>query len=485
MPEHDDTSSVDEWLAFADEPTDPSDGGQSSWRHPAVYVAIALGILVVIGLIVLRPTGETREAAESSRSVIGLPTDFFGAKVTQVTAGPCPFLPEARCQTVSFTIREGPDAGRIYTQVFTAGGTTPDFAEGNQVVVSYRQPNGRVTGVATAGCSFDPTLTCVQVEVVATRGDVLGSTFVVEVGEEVATFIEGDDVEITYDEDGTAIAVVPAEIESQYQFADFERSSLLVIVFVIFAVAVIALGRWRGVAALAGLGATLIIVLVWLIPSILDGRSPVWVALVGASAVAYVALYVSHGFSLMTTVALLGTLAALALTTALSAVTVWAASFTGLVSEESSLLTLFEGIDVSGLVLAGMVLGAAGALDDVTVTQASAVWQLRRSDPAAGFGPLWSGGLRIGQHHVGSTVNTLLLAYLGASLPLAVLFILAQQSLGTIANSEVVAIEIVRTLVGSIGLVAAVPITTWLAARIASEPGPVAPAGGADATAGR
>jgi uncharacterized membrane protein len=119
--------------------------------------------------------------------------------------------------------------------------------------------------------------------------------------------------------------------------------------------------------------------------------------------------------------------------------------------------------------LAGMVLGAAGALDDVAVTQASSVWQLKRSRPDAGFGPLWAGGLRIGQHHIGSTVNTLLLAYLGASLPLAILFTLADQSLGTVVNSEVVAVEIVRTLVGSIGLVAAVPLTTWLAATIASR----------------
>ena len=483
MSDHDDTSSIDDWIAFSDDPHPSPGGSAGTWRHPAVYAAIAIGVLVIIGLIALRPTGEAREAAESSRSVIGLPTDFFQAEITQVTVGPCPFLPESTCSTVSFTIAEGPDTGRIYTQVFTVGGTTPEFTEGTTVIVSYREPNGRVTAVTTAGCSFDSSFTCTTVEVVATRGDVLGAAYVVEVSEDVASFNVGDDVEITFDEDGTAIAVVPADIETQYQFADFERSNVLLVVLIVFAVAVIALGRWRGVAALAGLGATLIIVLVWLIPAILDGRSPVWVALIGASAVAYVALYVSHGFSLMTTVALLGTLAALALTTALSTVTVWAANFTGLVSEESSLLTLFDGIDVAGLVLAGMVLGAAGALDDVTVTQSSAVWQLKRSDPSAGFGPLWTGGIRIGQHHVGSTVNTLLLAYLGASLPLAVLFVLAQQSLGTIANSEIVAIEIVRTLVGSIGLVAAVPITTWLAARIASsEPG-VTQAEGSDATA--
>ncbi|MDJ0792016.1 MAG: YibE/F family protein [Acidimicrobiia bacterium] len=469
MTNDDHESSLDDWVAFSAD--DDLHGGADgrTWRHPAVYLAIAIGVLVLIGLIVLRPTGEAREAAQASRSVIGLPTDFFDAEVTQVTESPCPFLPDEDCVTVVFTLEQGPDAGRAYTQVFTVGGTTPEFTEGTTAVLSYRRPNGRVVGVTSGPCEFDQQQTCLQVEVVATQGDVVGTTYVVEVAEGVGEYAPDQPVEITFDEDGVAIAVVPADISSQYQFADFERSNVLLVVFVIFAVAVIALGRWRGVAALAGLGATLIIVLVWLIPAILDGRNPVWVALIGASAVAYVALYVSHGFSLMTTVALLGTLAALALTTALSALSVWAARFTGLVSEESSLLTIFDGIDVAGLVLAGMVLGAAGALDDVTVTQSSAVWQLKRSNPDAGFGPLWRGGISIGQHHVGSTVNTLLLAYLGASLPLAVLFVLAQQSLGTIATSEVVAVEIVRTLVGSIGLVAAVPITTWLAARVASE----------------
>ena len=188
----------------------------------------------------------------------------------------------------------------------------------------------------------------------------------------------------------------------------------------------------------------------------------------GAAAIAYLALYLSHGFSRMTTVALLGTIAALALTAVLSAIVVGAAGFTGLVSEESSLLTLFEGIDVRGLLLAGIVLGSAGAIDDVTVTQASAVWELKATNPAMSPSDLFRSGIRIGRDHIASTVNTLLLAYAGASLPLLVLFVLSEQSLGTVANSEVVAVEIVRTLVGSIGLVAAVPFTTWLASITAS-----------------
>ncbi|MGC2241121.1 MAG: YibE/F family protein, partial [Acidimicrobiia bacterium] len=122
----------------------------------------------------------------------------------------------------------------------------------------------------------------------------------------------------------------------------------------------------------------------------------------------------------------------------------------------------------SGLLLAGIVLGAIGALDDVTVTQASAVWELQQANPEMGSRRLFESGLRIGRDHIASTVNTLLLAYAGAAMPLVILFSLSALPIGVVASSEVVAVEIVRTLVGSIGLVAAVPITTWLAARQAA-----------------
>ncbi|MGH9166262.1 MAG: YibE/F family protein [Acidimicrobiia bacterium] len=145
----------------------------------------------------------------------------------------------------------------------------------------------------------------------------------------------------------------------------------------------------------------------------------------------------------------------------------------GCTTEESLLLTLVPGqLDIRGLVLSGVVLGALGAIDDVTVTQASAVWELRAAAPTMQHGQLFRAGLRIGRDHVASTVNTLALAYAGASMPLLVLFVLTEQPLGIVANSETVTTEILRTLVGSIGLVACVPITTWLAVRLAPTPEP-------------
>jgi uncharacterized membrane protein len=178
-------------------------------------------------------------------------------------------------------------------------------------------------------------------------------------------------------------------------------------------------------------------------------------------------LYLANGVSTATTVALLGTLGALGVTAALGALFFAVSHFSGAASEEATYLpAVTAAVDVRGLLLGGVIIGALGALDDMTVTQASAVWELRRANPTMSARALRRSAMRIGRDHIGSTVNTLLLAYAGASMPLMLLFVLSEQSLGTVANSEEVAIEIVRTLVGSIGLVLAVPITTSLAAWV-------------------
>ncbi|GIU85761.1 MAG: hypothetical protein KatS3mg009_0276 [Acidimicrobiia bacterium] len=273
-----------------------------------------------------------------------------------------------------------------------------------------------------------------------------------------------------------------AEPGFDYQYADRQRRPVLLAAAVLFALAVVVLGRLRGLAALGGIAVSLVVILQFVLPAILDGHGAVPVAVLGSAAIAYVALYLAHGFSMMTTVALLGTLASLALTVVLSAIFTALGEFSGYASEEAVLLQqLAGGVDVSGLVLGGIVIGALGALDDVTVTQVSAVAELRRANPAMPPGALYRSGLRIGRDHIASTVNTLALAYAGAALPVMLLFVLSQQSLGTVANSEVVATEIVRALVGSVGLVASVPITTWLAARVVAggappaRPGPCRP----------
>jgi uncharacterized membrane protein len=269
--------------------------------------------------------------------------------------------------------------------------------------------------------------------------------------------------------------VVLAAIEGgepgfDYQYADRERRGVLVGIFLVFAVAVGLLGRARGLAALAGLILSVVIVVGYIVPAIAAGSSAVMIAVIGSGAVALLALYLAHGFRPLTHVAFAGTALSLAATFGLATIVLALAEFSGFSSEESLYLAVAGDVDIRGLLLAGVVLGALGALDDVTVTQASAVWELRRAQPGMSVRDLAQAGLRIGRDHIASTVNTLLLAYAGASMPLLLLFSLSGLGLADVANSEVVAVEIVRTLVGSIGLVLAVPLTTYLAAVIATRP---------------
>ena len=276
-----------------------------------------------------------------------------------------------------------------------------------------------------------------------------------------------------------------------YNIRDLERGRPMVALAVLFVLAVIAFGRWQGVRSLIGLACSFAVIVGFVVPAILRGQSPVPVALVGAMAIMLASLYLAHGVGRKTTAAVVGTALALALTGALTAGFVELAALTGLASEDA-LNASFQvgGISLGGLLLAGIIIGGLGVLDDVTVSQASLVFELRRADPAAGFAELTRGALAVGRDHVAASVNTLFLAYAGASLPLLVLFVSGGDALGTVATSEAVAVEVVRTLCGSIGLIAAVPLTTVLAASLALEEpaagreGPAVDRGGPAASAG-
>ena len=257
-----------------------------------------------------------------------------------------------------------------------------------------------------------------------------------------------------------------------YFYADMDRRTPLVWLSALFAVFVVALGRWRGALALVGMAGTLAVLVAFLAPSVLDGNDPLLVAVVAASAIAFVSMYLAHGFNSITTVALAGTLSSLGLTLAFSWGFFEFANFTGLATEEALTLPFIAGgLDVASLILGGAVIGALGALDDVAVTQAALVAELRYRNPGLRVRELVSSGIRVGREHIASTVNTLLLAYAGAGIPLLLLFAVSNQSLAMVANSELIAVELVRTLCGSIGLVAAVPITTVLAALVATDSG--------------
>jgi uncharacterized membrane protein len=258
----------------------------------------------------------------------------------------------------------------------------------------------------------------------------------------------------------------------RYSLSDFERRMPLLWLAAAFAAVVVAAGRWKGVRALAGLGASLLVVVGFVVPAILDGGSPEGVALVGALAVMFATIPLAHGFGPKTVAACLGTSLSLILTLGLASLFTELAHLTGLASDEAIYLRATSGdVSLQGLLLAGMVIGALGVLDDLTITQASTVLALRHANPVLGTAALFRSALGVGHDHIAATVNTLFLAYAGASLPVLLIFSLSGTSFSDALNSEAVAAEVVATLVGSIGLIAAVPVTTGIAAVLATRSG--------------
>jgi uncharacterized membrane protein len=268
-----------------------------------------------------------------------------------------------------------------------------------------------------------------------------------------------------------------------YNIQDLERGRPLLLLAALFVGAVVAFGRWQGVRSLVGLGLSFVVIVSFVVPAILHGHSPVLVAVTGAMAIMLISLYLSHGTGPKTTAAVVGTALALGLTALLAIAFVAAASLTGLASDEAlSANFAVGGLSLRGLLLAGIIIGGLGVLDDVTMSQASLVTELHAANPTAGFAALVGAALRVGRDHIAATVNTLFLAYAGAALPALILFVTGQYSLGTVVTAELVAVEVVRALCGSVGLIAAVPLTTVLAALVATEeppPSPARPAAGA------
>ncbi|SNY03834.1 Uncharacterized membrane protein [Paractinoplanes atraurantiacus] len=252
-----------------------------------------------------------------------------------------------------------------------------------------------------------------------------------------------------------------------YAIVDHQRSTPMIGMLALTVAVILAFGRWRGLTSLAGLAVSFAVLLLFIIPAILDGSPPLLVAVVGASAIMFAALYLTHGISTHTSVAVAGTLASLVLTGLLGAGFTAALHLTGVATDDDAFLSAtLGGIDMRGLLLAGIVIGALGVLDDVTVTQAVTVAEM--SAGASGWA-LYRAAIRVGRAHVGSAVNTIVLAYAGASLPLLLLFSTGTQPAGDLLTGELLAQEILRSAVGTIGLVASVPLTTALAVLAAGR----------------
>lgn len=270
---------------------------------------------------------------------------------------------------------------------------------------------------------------------------------------------------------GEKIAVVKTtgiDGVASYHIADRYRVPSLRWMAAAFLLAALVFGGKRGITSIFGLGATVVIIVYWAMPRIMSGGNAFPTLLAAVVAAALLSLYLAHGFNRRTSLALAGTLVTLGISVAVELLFVGRAKLMGLGSEEAFFLqgSGIGGIDLKGLLLGGILIGVLGILDDVTTAQVAVVEELKAANPAFGFRDLYRRGISVGKEHIASLTNTLFLAYAGASLPLFLLFSTnGGQPLWFIANSEVIAEEVVRTLVGSICLILAVPISTAIAAR--------------------
>ncbi|THA25505.1 YibE/F family protein [Streptomyces sp. RKND-216] len=389
-------------------------------RKVVAAVLIPFAAAVVAGLVLLWPGGAPG-GQEDGRSGVGFDRPTYDARVTAV-------------RTV--------DCADVNAQPSGGIGQQPD------------------PGAGGAGGAGDQA--CRQATVEVTSGPGTGRTFPhVITPDATRTLSAGQDVVVAYAEN--------APRDLQYAVIDVDRDLPMALLAGIFAVVVVLVGRLRGMLALVGLGVSFAVLTLFILPAILQGSNPLLVAVVGGSAIMLATLYLCHGLSARTSVAALGTLVSLLLIGVLGSLFIGWAELTGNTDDQTGLVHgLYPDIKIQGLLLAGVLIGSLGVLDDVTVTQTSAVWELRDADPSAGWRQLYGAAMRIGRDHIASVVNTLVLAYAGAALPLLLLFSIAESSVATVAGSELVAEEIVRTLIGSIGLVASVPVTTLLAALVVS-----------------
>ncbi len=274
----------------------------------------------------------------------------------------------------------------------------------------------------------------------------------------------GDEVELLR----TPAADEDPSGQASYSYFATERGGTLAFLAIAFAVVVLVIARWRGLFALLGLAFGGVVVWWWMLPALLDGAPGVGVALTSAAAIMYVVLYTTHGFSLRTSTALAGTLLGIVLTAGIGVIAVGNARLTGISDEAGAILATFGELDFQALLGCALVIAGLGVLNDVTITQASAVWELRAASPQASRAEVFTSAMRIGRDHIASTIYTIVFAYVGTALILLMLLRVYDRPLLDLLSTEQLAEEVVRTLVTSIGLVLAVPVTTAIAAIVAA-----------------
>ncbi|CAJ1586130.1 YibE/F family protein [[Mycobacterium] wendilense] len=383
-----------------------------------VGLLIAIGIGVLAGGVLLWPSQQKVDIPMPLQDATGGAVSTEAGRVVSGTLGDC----------------GSPSVGRVLTTAPTPG---------------------------TPGAG-----TCVQALIEIESGANVGANTLLEFSPSPGqpNLAAGEHIRITRQVDPQGI--------TSYAFYDYERSWPLILLAAAFAVVIVVVAQWRGLRALIGILVAFGVLVLFLLPALRDGAPAVPVAIVASAAILYAVLYLAHGVSLRTSAALLGTLTSLLLAAGLSWAAIEMAHLTGLSEDQNNQVTAYLGhISITGLLLAGFIIGSLGVLNDVTVAQSATVFELANVSENASRRAIFTGAMRVGRDHIASTVYTLVLAYAGSSLPLLLLFSVANRSLGDVLTSESVAIEIARSAVGGIALALSVPLTTAIAAVLASPSG--------------
>lgn len=304
-----------------------------------------------------------------------------------------------------------------------------------------------------------------KLELLVTKGSLKDKKIVVESGSFAVAnqqqYQIGDRVIVSYSKD--------LQGNDSFYITDFIRRDSLLYLFILFVIVVGVIAGIKGMASLLGMAASFLVIFVFILPRISAGANPVETVIFGSLFIIPATFFLSHGFNKKTLVAIAGTFIALVITGVLANLFVNASKLTGFASEEAGFLQVAKegAINIRGLLLAGIIIGVLGVLDDITVSQSAIVFQLKEANPKLKEKELYQRAMKVGKDHISSMVNTLVLVYTGAALPLLLLFIDNPHPFSEVINYEIIADEVVRTLVGSTGLVLAVPITTLIASLAA------------------
>lgn len=415
---------------------------RAGWILAAILVPVT--VLTVLGMVLLWPSGKHEDLRLSSPYSTAPGVSFDTGKVMSVTKASCSgSSPDAQ-----------PDSGQ--------GGTGQSPSQSPSQNPSQGASQGSGQSGSTPGASR--LTSCFWA---VTQPDAGGSPVQVVFNPEVSasdSVHPGDGIRYL---NLSQVQGASAGHAPSYVFVDFVRSAPIAILAVLYAAVVILVARWRGFRALLGLGVAYLVLAFFLLPGLVDGKPAMPLALTASTAILIAVLYFAHGFSARTSTALLGTIFGLLVTAGLALWATDAAKLLGIGSHEASTLVNTSGtISISSVILCGLIVASLGALNDVTITQASAVWELYEFSPETSAPKLFASAMRIGRDHIASTVYTIAFAYAGAALPVLIIVMLYERPfLDTLTSAEL-AEEVVRTLIGSIGLVLAIPLTTLVAVLV-------------------